>query len=413
MHTATTMGGATESGDTQMTEIHQLAYLTAERMVPWKCLSLQATVGRTSAFVPVAYASTSKAFFSHWAEGSGSKPRAVLWVVSCPAYRQGKGPRLAFPPTLTAKLVVEDVLTGAEVAQWADDRDASLTVPGREQKEEFDAWRRAESVRGRECRAVFRITRDFARAARAAASKRHKRISDEQAWSQVRTAVANRDRSCFLAHVDATKLLSSVLALPGLGRLSMPQRAARVGPHLRGPRYIDAADERCMNELARLVEAGTNDTVFLNYRRNAHVGDVTKIANRLLAKGRGVWLDGVSIPEFEGQPAWRSRRRIRRKDPPSVELEDLLERAIASSSLFLCLAADDYLKPPDDGGRMENWAVRELAYASWRTRVRDGARIQLVDLGNVPDELKRSYPKRWTCKNKPVAIADRVDQLLG
>jgi hypothetical protein len=45
--------------------------------------------------------------------------------------------------------------------------------------------------------------------------------------------------------------------------------------------------------------------------------------------------------------------------------------------------------------------------------MRRGAREYEMALGNVPDELKRSYPKRWTCKNKPVAIADRVDQLLG
>ena len=107
--------------------MHQLAYLTPKRAVAWKCLSLQAAGrGSTRRFAPVAYASLSNHFFPGMED---ARSRGVLWVVSSPKYKRRGVPEQSFPPTLTAKLVVQRIVTGEVVCSWAHDaRDRALEV---------------------------------------------------------------------------------------------------------------------------------------------------------------------------------------------------------------------------------------------------------------------------------------------
>lgn len=374
--------------------IHQLAYLTPERAVAWKCLSLEAS-GRGSAkrFAPVAYASLSRSFFPHL-EGHDSP--GVLWVVSQPVYRRrGAAPTL-FPPTLTAKLVADRIVTGDVVRTWAaDERDRDLTIPSRE--DDFQRWRKASSVRGPARRAAFRIARNFARIKWIKLGRgRHRQ---EKAWQAVRTAIADRAESSFLAHVDARACLKRALRLPA---------RSKVGSRLQSPRQVH--DERCIVTLENLAERGRKHTVFMNYRWNDESVVVARLARALLARRCGVWLDGLAIPHFAQNPVWRTKRKQRRKDPPRVDLERLLNQGIEDSALFLCLAANDYYHPPQgEPEHVPNWAMQEYDYAiKCGTRSRTPV-IRVVDLCCAPVKLLRENRGRvWKYDRNITELAQSI-----
>jgi hypothetical protein len=376
--------------------MHQLAYLTPKRAVAWKCLSLQA-IGRgsTRQFAPVAYASLSGQFFPGMED---VRSPGVLWVISSPKYKQRGIPEHPFPPTLIAKLTVRRVVTGEEVHSWAHDaRDCALEVPSDDQQ--FQEWRQASSVRGPARRAAFRISRDFAMLAW---SQRHQRVrgchSQREAWSRVRTAMADLATSSFLAHVDATDCLGRALALPN--------SFVRAGSRMQSPRTL--LDDDCVAELEQLAEAGTHHTIFMNYRWNEKANLVAKIAQELLALRCGVWLDGLALPHFQGRPVWRIGGRARRKDPPGVDLERLLLNGIEASALFLCLAAEDYEEPPRHDPKGENWAMREYRHGVMHAAVTGVPIIRVVDLGNAPSHIVEPYGQVFKYEGNAAELAAKI-----
>lgn len=377
--------------------IHQLAYLTPDRAVAWKCLSLEASGRRSEkGFAPVAYASLSKSFFPH-PERHDSP--CILWVVSQPVYRRRGAAPILFPPTLTAKLVADRIVTGDVVRTWAaDELDRDLEVPS--PKEDFERWREARSVYGPARRAAFRITRGFA-LLKWANWKKHdrRRRRQEEAWQAVRTAIADRDKSSFLAHVDARTCLTRALRLPA---------DKKVGSRLQSPRQVH--DERCIATLEDLAERGRNHTIFMNYRWNDDSVVVAQLAKALLAKRCGVWLDGLAIPHFAQNPVWRNKRKKRRKNPPQVDLEQLLKRGIESSALFLCLATHDYYDPPEgESDRMPNWAMKEYRYASKCGSTSRTPSIRVVDLCCAPAKLRRENRGRvWKYEGNITDLAQKV-----
>ncbi|MEJ2273066.1 MAG: hypothetical protein P8Y01_00575 [Woeseiaceae bacterium] len=373
---------------------HQLAFLTPRRAVAWKCLSLEAT-GRGSAkrFAPVAYASLSRSFFPHL-EGHDSP--GVLWVVSQPVYRRRGAATIVFPPTLTAKLVADRIVTGDIVRTWAaDERDCDLTIPASE--DDFQRWRKAPSVRGPARRAAFRIARNFARIKWIKLGKgRHRQ---EKAWQAVRTAFADRAKSSFLAHVDARTCLEKALRLPA---------RSKAGSRLQSPRQVQ--DQRCIATLEDLAERGRKHTIFMNYRWNDESIVVARLAKALLARRCGVWLDGLAIPHFAQNPVWRTNREQRRKDPPRVDLERLLNQGIEDSALFLCLATGDYYDPPE--GKPEgtpNWAMQEYQRATRRFSGPRSQNIRVVDLCGAPVTLLRENRGRvWKYDRNIIELAKCV-----
>lgn len=84
--------------------IHQLAFLTPDRMVAWKCLSLQALDSSSmEEFAPVTCASRSSTFFRDVPDDRPLRcgvdfRDAVLWVISCPNYKSRGSKTKAFPP---------------------------------------------------------------------------------------------------------------------------------------------------------------------------------------------------------------------------------------------------------------------------------------------------------------------------
>ena len=374
--------------------MHQLAYLTPDRAVAWKCLSLEAS-GESSAdgFAPVAYASLSKSFFPH-PERHDSP--GVLWVVSQPVYRRRGAAPILFPPTLTAKLVADRIVTGDVIRTWAaDELDRDLEVPS--PKEDFESWREASSVHDPAQRAAFRITRNFARTKWKKPGK--KRLSQEEAWQAVRTAIADRDKSSFLAHVDAHACLTRALRLPA---------DKKVGSRLQSPRQVH--DERSIATLEDLAERGSKHTIFMNYRWNDDSVVVARLAKALLAKRCGVWLDGLAIPHFAQNPVWRTKRKKRRKNPSRVDLEQLLKRGIESSALFLCLATHDYYDPPE-GERegVPNWAMQEYEYAVKRGSGSRTPIIRVVDLCCAPAKLQRENRGRvWKYEGNITDLAQKT-----
>lgn len=381
--------------------MHQLAYLTQKRAVAWKCLSLQA-VGKRSTmhFAPVAYASLSDHFFPGT---EGTQSPGVLWVISSPTYKCRGIPEQQFPPTLIAKLTVARLVTGEEVRNWARDAsDCALEVPSDDQQ--FQQWRQALSVREPARRAAFRISRDFAMRAW---SQRHQKEgtkcpSQQDAWCRVRTAMADPSNSCFLAHVNAAECLESALGLQ--------KGFLNVGGRMQGPRRL--RDEHCISALEQLMETGTHHSIFLNYRWNKKANLVVAIARELLSKRCGVWLDGLAIPRFQSHPGWRVGGRVRRKDPPRVDLERLLREGIQASSLFLCLAAEDYEEPSKHDSKGENWAVREYRHAVKHAARTGLPMIRVVDLGNAPSRIVNAHGRAFKYDGNAADLAAKISGIV-
>ena len=380
--------------------VHHIAFLTPDRMVAWKCLSLQAQQSaKPGNFTPVAYASRSRNFLrgiagQHRGECDGHAPAAVLWVISNPKYRLRDGHIRHFPPSLTAKIGVAELVTGDVVREWAAaDRDVRLKVPRPEA--DFRAWRYADSVADAFRRSVFRITRDFAKLAWDTHRRSGKRLTQAAAWASVRTAIGNPHHSEFFAHTDATEVLGQVLRSPELVDLPVDECARSVAWKLMSPRTLGTEAGKGIAGLERLAESGRNNTIFLSYRWNEHMDTVAKIGAAILAMRRGIWLDRLQIPAFAKEPVWRENGKIRRKDPPRSELRQLLENAIARSSLFLCLAGRDHADPAKDDPAAGNWAQEELRIAQRLAKKTGKPRILVFDLGGAPETLREMTGATW------------------
>ena len=127
-------GRVSRSADSPLV-VHQLAYVTQDRLVPWKCLSLDpadSDAGRGPA--PIAYASRSRAFFGELFRRAGPPcledgESAVLWVVTIPRWRRGGDAGWEFPATLVAKLAVERLYRGDQVRGWSKRSRADAAIP--------------------------------------------------------------------------------------------------------------------------------------------------------------------------------------------------------------------------------------------------------------------------------------------
>jgi hypothetical protein len=315
-------------------------------------------------------------------------------VISNPKYRLQNGDTRHFPPSLAAKIVVDRLVTGDVVREWATDaRDIRLKVPVPEAS--FRAWRYAVSVRGAARRSVFRITRDFAKLAWDQHRRSGRRLTQAEAWATVRTAIADPHYSHFLAHTDATEVLGQALHSPDLADLPVAARARSVAWKLMAPRTLRAGAGNGLDGLEQLAKSGRNDTVFLSYRWNEHMDKVAKIGMAILAMRRGIWLDRLQIPAFASEPVWRESGTQRRKDPPRNELRQLLENAIARSSLFLCLASRDHATAPKDNPAAPNWAQQELRIAHCLGKKTGKPRILVFDLGGAPETLGPMNGATW------------------
>lgn len=378
--------------------MHVVAYLTPKRAVAWKCLSLEAS-GSPSIrrFTPAAYASRSRSFFA----GVDELHRpGVLWVVSQPTYKAPGQAEVFFPPTLTAKLVVDRLLRGDTVRRWADaEPDRALRIP--EDPDEAQRWRAASSVLDPTHRAIFRITRSFALLA--FEQRRKSGWTEENAWDSVRTAVANPEGSGFFAHVDAERCLRTALRLPD---------GVKVGTRLQSPRQIHS--DECVAELEALAEIGATRAIFMNYRRNDRSTDVVHLARALLAHRLGVWLDGLAIPHYAEAPDFGVGRRWQKKGPGQVDLERLLQVGIERSALFLCLAAKDYLDAPKHRPKgTKNWAVREYECANGRFLATGTPSIRVIDMGGAPDSIRADNPNPiLPFGSDVIQLASRVADLL-
>ncbi|MBA1446451.1 MAG: hypothetical protein M3H12_07595 [Chromatiales bacterium] len=395
--------------------IHQLAFLTPDRMVAWKCLSLQALESQSmKTFAPVAYATRSPRFFSEYVnqgklQSDSDSPDAVLWVISCPKFKLKGRRKKTFPPTLTAKIVIDEVVTGEVIRSWGSGNDLNLKVPDGEGKA-YQDWRHAVSVRGAQRRATFRITRDFAMLTWKKQRKSNPRFTQLNAWKSVRTAIANAKHSQFLAHTDATACLSKIFGYPDLANLSLEERNRVVAWQLMSPRKLPVNSKSLVSCLEKLAVAGSQNTIFMSYRWNQQMEDVANIGLGLLEQHCGIWLDRLQIPSLKSRPIWRLKGKTRRKDPPQIELEQLLHNAIERSSLFLGLAGNDYERKPQGDPKGENWAQKERNYAVKRFNVERKPKVGLVDLGDAPEKLKAVKGLQWQFNGDILSLSRKISR---
>ncbi len=166
------------------------------------------------------------------------------------------------------------------------------------------------------------------------------------------------------------------------------------GVKLMSPRTLGAEAGKGVAALEQLAENGRKSG-FLSYRWSEHMDTVAEIGAAILAMRRGIWLDRLQIPAFAKEPVWRENGKIRRKDPPRNELRQLLENAIARSSVFLCLAGRDHADPAKDDPAAGNWAQEELRIAQCLAKKTGKPRILVFDLGGAPATLRSITGATW------------------
>lgn len=401
------------------TVVHQLAYVTQDRLVAWKCLSLDtADPGSSRGPAPIAYASRSGAFFNEFfrrpeplqfAEGEA----AVLWVVTIPRWRRGGDAGWEFPATLVARLVVDRLYHGAQVRKWAKRSRADALSPPKTAPA-TERWRTARAISCERNRAAFRIARGFAMEAWNESRKRRrhrspKPISEHEAWSRVRVVVADPNRSRFFGSIDASRVISKILG-PYRGRLSTrTQRDRRqvLAQRLQTPKAFGGESISALEELAATAK---EKSVFLSYRWKPSADKVREIAAKLVSDRFSIWLDRIAMPDFDVE---RERKGSSPTAPDRSDLEDLLFAGIREASLFLALVDQNYTAPRSDDSDARNWAHQEYKRAITEFRRRGRPDVRVVNLGQVPDDLDRPPDDAWEYAKVRHHMAAKVTSTLA
>jgi hypothetical protein len=384
-------------------ELHQIARVTQDRLVPWKCLSLRAESGRLrKKLIPVAYASRSPTFLARHFERDhrprDRNPEAVLWVIAAPYLMADPGKRWEFPPTLVAKIVVGELYRGDDVRRWATDAaHADLSLP--QEPELLERWSAADSVEEGWKRSTFRVARGFAQ---------HRR---RPGWERVRVAVADTGKSVFYPHIDVSDLLADAVGLerPQADPASLETFAKGVNRKLQSPNNL--RPEAVAAFEARAERAGENP-IFLSYRHERGDEKVRKLARSLIRCNHSVWLDRLAIPEFRDLPEWKLGEGSGPQDPGKDDLRVLLNHGIGRCALFLACATREYSGRPTGRKRGRCWAFKELKRARGLSGRRRPA-VRIVNLGELPDDLARPDEEVWNYSEGVGRLVEKVQETLG
>ena len=365
---------------------YYIAYLTIDRMVRWKCLSLLARNKSTEEKLsPIAYASRSKSLFPYLFEDKGSlekckKSPHVLYVFSTPINRNKD---VKFPITLTAKIVVKEVFTGSDIYNWAN---GNSIVKFEEPDDKKEEWRTAKHISSYEKRAVFLVTRANA----ITWYEQHPCAIEEKAWKDMRVIVADQNKSDFFAHMDATDSLEEIFG-------NEPSKG--FGSKLQGPRKIKKKDADILD---RLIDDRKANTVFVSYRwkPRKNIRKIKKMCKRLLNEKWAVWFDRVVLPTYDESTPYYV----------NDQLKTLLYDAIDNSRLFISIADENYTGPAKDNEHTSNWAFEEYKYASGKNSSQ-GPIIRVIYLGEVGKEIKQKvYDGKFSDSNDN--YGKRIDDII-
>ncbi len=354
------------------TETHLLAYLTWDRVVPWKVLALKDP--RKKLF-PFAYGSRQHILCRRAMKGT------VLWVVTVPRLvvggnKNGSSMRNrgahTLPPMLVARLQVESFIC--------------------ERNRSFERTAHEESL-GPGITALLKQ------------------------WGAV--VRAGEKGSLFYGPNDATSFLDSLILYSKrnaqtLRADEMPTERERYMSYaykLQRIRHIDVVKSHA--DLGRLNPLGpqSEKTVFLSYVRNKNAKFAARLAIELQAQGWSPWLDCLSMPGY------RTSRRMQKdisEQEHTSRIACLIKEGLLHCPIFLSLRDEDYdlrLKHGEGGGGKgpcgKSWIRFERDLASARKR-----RIGHIEVGRVDGRPPVSLGERWPSSSEnPRSTAAKLSNL--
>lgn len=263
-----------------------LAYVTWDRVVPWKILSLPEKRGQN--FFPVGYGAGKKMNVMRRV-----KPDDTIWVVTMPrAKLKGKRNRRNFHPTLVACIKVKSICPG-------------------------------ESCPAQLSHGIKALLKE---------------------WKSV--AVSDPNESHFFELNDASEALFRLGILPSMPPSSADEEQVsvlrgEVGRRIPKILRLKASEQEAMSAFKSCMRQGSKKAVFISYARIDGEEFALEFADALLEKGFSPWLDSLAIPRY-------NVKREDEYDPP--RLKKMLQLGIDRSAMAVCVITDEYRKKKDPFG---------------------------------------------------------------
>lgn len=336
---------------------HLLAYLTWNRVVPWKVLALK---NPKKKLFPFAYGSSQPVLRKRALEGT------VMWVVTVPRLTVGESinggrskakKHLILPPTLVARLRIDSFFCDRYHFSEQAAREEYLT-PG--------------------VAALLKL------------------------WGAVVTA--QEKGSFFYGPNDATRFLNNLVfhskkakTLKPDKKLTESERYLSYAYKLQSIRHIDVAESDV--DLDTFVPHQWEKTVFLSYVRNDNRKYIARLAYELQAQGWHPWFDSLSMPGY------RTSKRMGRVLPKHEHISriaNLIEEGIRHSAIFLSLRDNDYdlrLKQSKGGGGNGPGGMSWVRYERDLARARKRKMGHIV-LGKVDESLPEYLGKLWSSNSE-------------
>ncbi len=248
---------------------HLLAYLTWDRVAPWKVMAMKDPNKR---LFPFAYGSRQRIYFKRAMAG------AVLWVATVPRLEVGKKSEskgkqvknfIAMPPTLVARLKIKAFLC-----------------------ERYDCFRQGTGQEARNPGVAALLKQ----------------------WGAV--ATAREEGSVFYGPNDATGFLNSLVfhsakkatSLKPDENLTESERYMSYAYKLQSIRRINVAESSGRFDLgsSNVLGQQSERTVFLSYVHNDSRNYPAELACELQKQGWNPWFDSLSMPGYRTSSSLRS-----------------------------------------------------------------------------------------------------------
>ncbi len=313
-----------------------LAYMTWNRLVAWKILSLE--ISGNKELVPIGFGSNQQIFMKY------AKPGSVIWIFSIPSVKiPGDKNIHRYRPTLIARIKVKQLL-----------------------------HKKSPQLNRYPTQGVKRLM---------------------SYWKNV--AISDFEESEFYELNDATKLLLALKFQSQSGESHLvnpigyiPKRTETsenqklrisLAQQLQSVRRISDTTNTCIVELEKHAQEVRENTVFISYAHGDGRNYPLELADSLLDRKWSPWVDSIAVP---------SKRKRQSENILPDRLLRLLEYGIKGSSLFIGLISDNYIRK--DKEIDVRWTLKEWYLAQEYKQKSSGLSCIQVskNTANLPDSDK-------------------------
>ena len=300
-----------------------IAYMTWDRLVAWKILSLEISGGER--LVPIAYGSKQKIFSKY------ATPGNTIWVFSMPNVKIFGSPvSYKYKPTLVARITIKELIHKKTIG----DDDIAL-------------------------RGVKKLL---------------------SYWEHV--AVSDPDKSEFYELNDATELLFSLefQSNHGKSKLKNPLSKipsnddiagtqlirSKIGQQLESIRRLSHEKDIYLKSLEDHAEQVSKRKVFISYAHGDGKQFPLELADAFLERNWSPWVDALTIPP-------KKKKQVKSARIPPGRLFSLLRYGIQGSALFVGLVTDNYVRKEKETD--VRWTLKEWDIARESKRAPGGLSI--------------------------------------